>query len=107
MDLRKAIEGLEGSRGEIHFCFLPEEEIQWQKTELAIVVFGRNSVTRTTLYEKEEVEPYIIKAIDADVRGVRIHAQWSRPATAEEIAAARNHEDRHEQTKTFVATTIA
>lgn len=104
MDLKTAIESLAGSGAEISWCFLPEEDGNWLEIEEAIEGLGK-AARRMTVYEDGK-EPYVIEYIEATVKGVRVHAQWSRPATAWEISRAQRHENRHTQTSSFTATRL-
>lgn len=104
MDLKAAIEALAGTGAEISWCFLPEEDGNWLEMRDAIAGLGK-SAARTTVYE-EEKGSYVIEHIEAKARGVLVRAQWSRPATAMEIAAAQGHEDRRNLQRSFTATRL-
>jgi hypothetical protein len=106
MDLKVAIEALEGSGAEIAWCLLSEDAGTWLKVEKAIAALG-SVARRTTIYEDDDGrEPYVIEAIEAKVQGVCIRAQWSRPATPAEFAQAQLHEDRKALATAFTATRL-
>ena len=105
MDLRKAIEHLAGTKAAIHWCFLSGQEAEWLEIEEAIAALGK-SVRRTTLYESCDESPYVILAIDAEVQGVRFHAQWSRPAMPAEIEEANAREEWSQHQENYMTTRL-
>lgn len=103
MDLKKAIDSLAGTDAEICWIFSREKEAQWSDMVAAFGAIGR-PVRRQTVYEFEERDPYVIIAVDVEVQGVRLHAQWSRAATAEEVASSQTHPDRQAIKSSYTAT---
>lgn len=105
MDLRGAVDSLAGTGAEIGWVFSFEENGNWLEIEGAIAALGK-AARRTTVYEGDEKAPYVIEYIEAKVCGILLRAQWSRPATDEEIDKAQGHEDRRNLQRSFTATRL-